>query len=522
MQESNFHRCPFLKGGVFLKHDGKVLGRLHSIESMGLLDGPGNRTIFFLQGCPLRCAYCHNPDTITIKGGQEVSPEDILDIARRYRAYHGEEGGVTFSGGEPMLQGEFLYKSLEILKNDGFNTCVDTSGFGDSKYFSKILPLVDILLLDVKAFDSESFKNISRGNFDTYLKFLNKLEGYGFKGQIWARHVMVPGLTDNEKSMKEFIETIKPISNLVERIEILPYHTTGIKKYEELGIPYSLENTPPMDKDIAKEFEIYANRLFSESLRHERVKKESRRIEKIKELIDREVVSLGDDKSFIKSIRNIPLLQGIDDAHMNEVLKELKLLKLGVDDFVFKSGDHADYMYAVIKGQVKIYYNTIEGREQIFYIYKDGDFVGGLNLLEQKSYLYNAQSLTESEIIAIPRETFNEYILSNPEALQIILKKSFERIRWAEDLIQRLSTSNASMKTAGLLLRLKNSIGIETEEGIKLELSLNREELGSYSGLTRETITRKLGEFKELGYIDLIGNKIIIIKDLEALEDFVF
>lgn len=142
--------------------------------------------------------------------------------------------------------------------------------------------------------------------------------------------------------------------------------------------------------------------------------------------------------------------------------------------------------------------------------------------MEHESYLYNGQALTDCEIISIPREVFEEYILTNPESLKIILKMSFERIRWAEDLIQRLSTSNASMKTAGLLLRLKNSIGVETEEGIKLELSLNREELGNYSGLTRETVTRKLGEFKELGYIDLIGNKIILIKDLEALEDFVF
>ena len=157
-----------IKGEIKLKEKGKLLGRLHSVESMGLLDGPGNRTIFFLQGCPLRCLYCHNPDTITTKGGEEVTPDEILNIARRYRTYHGEEGGVTFSGGEPLLQGEFLYKTLEKLKNDGFNTCVDTSGFGDSKYYSKILPLVDVLLLDVKAFDSESFRKICGGNYEAY------------------------------------------------------------------------------------------------------------------------------------------------------------------------------------------------------------------------------------------------------------------------------------------------------------------------------------------------------------------
>lgn len=505
-----------------MDNKGKVMGRLHSVESMGLLDGPGNRTIFFLQGCPLKCAYCHNPDTISTKGGREVSPDDILDIARRYRAYHGEEGGVTFSGGEPLLQGEFLYKTLEKLRNDGFNTCVDTSGMGDSRYYSKILPLINVFLLDVKAFDHESYKDLCRGDFDNYLKFINSLEGYGFKGQIWARHVMVPGYTDNEESMRAFIRTLEPIKKLVERIEILPYHTAGLSKYEELGLSYRLEGVPEMDKELAKEWEIYANRLFSESLHQERVKKESRRIEKIQEMMDREVVSLGEDKSSIKKITGLSLFQGVDDGDMKEILREIKLLKLSADDYVFKSGDQAYYMYAIVSGQVKIYYNTIEGKEQIFYIYRDGDFVGGLNLLEQRDYKYNGQALVDSEIIAIPKEIFNKYVLTNPTALQIFLRMSFERIRWAEDLIQRLSISNASMKTAGLLLRLKNSIGVETEEGIRLELTLNREELGSYSGLTRETITRKLGEFKELGYIDLVGNKIIIIKDLEALEDFIF
>ena len=128
-------------------------GFLHSIESMGLVDGPGTRTIFFLQGCPLRCAFCHNPDTLKRVGGQEVTPQRILEIASRYRSYYGEEGGVTLSGGEPLLQGEFVYKTLELLKQEGYNTCVDTSGFGNPMYYSKIFPLVDTLILDVKAFD---------------------------------------------------------------------------------------------------------------------------------------------------------------------------------------------------------------------------------------------------------------------------------------------------------------------------------------------------------------------------------
>ncbi|MGO4987464.1 pyruvate formate-lyase-activating protein [Gallicola sp. Sow4_E12] len=500
----------------------KVWGKLHSMESMGLVDGPGNRTLFFLQGCPLRCAYCHNPDAITTSGGKEITPEDILKTARRYRTYHGEEGGITFSGGEPLLQGDFLYEALEKLKNDGFNTCVDTSGIGNPKYYSKIMPLIDVMLLDVKAFDEESFKDICQGDLSVYLKFIRDLEKYGFQGMIWARHVMVPGLTDNKESMEKFVEILEPVKNRVERIEILPYHTAGVKKYEELKIPYRLEGVEPMDKDKAKELEIYTNKYFTESLHKERVEEAKKKQKKAKNILQNERDLKEKDKALIEEIKSLPLLKGISSEKMEEVLKEIHIIKKNTNDYVFQTDDEASYMYLILKGQVKIFYNTIDGKEQIFYIYRDQDFVGGLNLLEHESYLYNGQALTDCEIISIPREVFEEYILTNPESLKIILKMSFERIRWAEDLIQRLSTSNASMKTAGLLLRLKNSIGVETEEGIKLELSLNREELGNYSGLTRETVTRKLGEFKELGYIDLIGNKIILIKDLEALEDFVF
>lgn len=136
-------------------------------------------------------------------------------------------------------------------------------------------------------------------------------------------------------------------------------------------------------------------------------------------------------------------------------------------------------------------------------------------------YRYVGQALTDCKVIAIPKATFDKYFYDSSVILRSVLTKSFERIRWAEELIQRLATSNASMKTAGLLLKLVKRIGVETEEGIRLELSMNREELGNYSGLRRETITRKLGQFKDLGYIDLVGNKVIIIKDLEALEGYV-
>lgn len=497
-------------------------GFLHSMETAGLVDGPGTRTIFFLQGCPLRCAYCHNPDTLKRLGGEEITPQRVLEIASRYKSYYGEEGGVTFSGGEPLLQGEFVYKSLELLNQKGYNTCVDTSGFGNPQYYSKIFPLVDTLILDVKAFDSESFEEITAiTGFDTYLNFIANLDRYGFRGQVWVRHVMVPGYTDNEQSMKEFIEIIKPINHRVDRIEILPYHTSGVKKYEELGISYRLEGVEPMDKDRAKELEIYANKMFAENLSDERKAKEIKKQEKFMLLKDREVASEVEKTEIISSLRELPLLNDIDDADVEDVLSEVILSNIKAGDYIFKTGDSPEFMYLIYKGQMKIFFNSIDGEEQIFYIYRDGDFVGGLNLLVEQPYQYIGEALSDCKVVAIPKTIFDKYFYDSPVVLRSVLVKSFERIRWAEDLIQRLSTSNASMKTAGLLLKLVKRIGVKTDDGIKLELSMNREELGNYSGLRRETITRKLGEFKELGYIELVGNKVIMVKDLEALESYV-
>lgn len=497
-------------------------GFLHSIETMGLVDGPGTRTIFFLQGCPLRCAYCHNPDTIKSVGGEEITPPRVLEIAKRYRPYYGEEGGVTFSGGEPLLQGNFIYKSLELLKQEGYNTCIDTSGFGNPKYYSKVFPLVDTLLLDVKAFDRESFRELTTiDGFDMYLQFINGLEHYGFMGQIWVRHVMVPGYTDNEQSMEKFINIIKPIRHRVDRIEILPYHTSGIEKYHEIGIPYRLEGVEPMDKERAKELEVYANKRFAESLQQERKESDKKKQEKFKLLKEREVASEKEKKEMLASLRQLPLLNDVDDKDVNHVLDEIILSNIKVGDYIFKTGDSPEFMYLIYEGQMKIFFNSIDGEEQIFYIYRDGDFVGGLNLLVESPYQYIGEALTDCKVVAIPKQTFDKYFYDSPVVLRSILVKSFERIRWAENLIQRLATSNASMKTAGLLIKLANRIGVKTEDGIKLELSMNREELGNYSGLKRETITRKLGEFRELGYIEMVGNKVIIIKDLEALEGYV-
>ena len=177
-------------------------------------------------------------------------------------------------------------------------------------------------------------------------------------------------------------------------------------------------------------------------------------------------------------------------------------------------------MYVILDGEAKIYYNTLEGKEQIYYIYKKGDFIGGHNLLSGEDYLYNAQAISKVTVLSISKEIFDKYMLDNPKVLRKILAKSFERIRHAENLVLRLSTTNTSLKVAALLLKLIERQNLEYEDNIELNLSLTREELGNYSGLTRETVTRKLSEFKELGYIDIIGNKTIVIKDMEMLKNY--
>lgn len=276
-----------------------------------------------------------------------------------------------------------------------------------------------------------------------------------------------------------------------------------------------------MDKERAKELEIYADKLFADSLRQERKKERENNVDKFKILKDREVISKIEKAEMFSSLRELPLLREVADEDVDAVLSEVILSNIKAGDYIFRTGDAPDLMYLIYQGQMKIFYNTIDGEEQIFYIYRDGDFVGGLNLLVQAPYRYVGQALTDCKVVAIPKSTFDKYFYDSSVILRSVLTKSFERIRWAEELIQRLATSNASMKTAGLLLKLVKRIGVETEEGIRLELSMNREELGNYSGLRRETITRKLGEFKELAYIELVGNKVIIVKDLEALEGYV-
>lgn len=227
-------------------------GYLNSIETLGLVDGEGIRIVIFLQGCPLRCLFCHNPETWT-NDGKEVTSKEIVDIVRKYRSFIEEGGGVTFSGGEPLNQSEFLLETLELCKKAGINTCIDTSGTGYKKeYIDDILKYTDLVILDIKAIEKEGYKKITGKSMDDFNYFKEKLKESNTK--LWLRQVIVPGINDTEEYILNFKKYIKDFDN-VAKVELLPYHTLGISKYEKLGIKYRLDGVPDMDRTRLKELQ---------------------------------------------------------------------------------------------------------------------------------------------------------------------------------------------------------------------------------------------------------------------------
>lgn len=220
--------------------------------------------------------------------------------------------------------------------------------------------------------------------------------------------------------------------------------------------------------------------------------------------------------------KTIPLLAGLSEEDYAKILSGIRFFRLKKGEIVFRTGDAADQFYIVCEGRMKIFVDTPEGREQILYIYNPGDFVGGLNVLKDHRYLYIGQALEDCLIATMDEHVFNRYALNNPTILKRILEKSYDRIRWSEDLISRLTSSNAEMKVAALLLRLVDDFGREVDDGILLELTINREEMGSYAGVTRETMTRKLIEFRDRGYLQTPDARTILIKDPKALRRYVF
>ncbi len=250
---------------------------ISSLESLGTLDGPGIRTVFFLQGCPLRCAYCHNPETQAISyldapeeerhhycpAHSDDGPagwmdyEKLLSIAKRYRPYYGQRGGLTFSGGECLVQAKVLIKWFPKLKAEGFDLCLDTSGYGCSEaQILELLPYVDHVILDLKAVDDESYRSLCRVPIKGLLRFIDLLAHSGqYHGDVILRHVAVPGITDDLDDIPLLVDLARPLGDRVVSLDVLPYHAHGVPKYEALGLEYRLKNVPEMDPDLAKVYE---------------------------------------------------------------------------------------------------------------------------------------------------------------------------------------------------------------------------------------------------------------------------
>lgn len=228
-----------------------TVGYVHSMESMGLVDGPGIRTVVFFQGCALRCQFCHNPDTWEFGVGEETDAAALVKKITRFKPYFKETGGVTFSGGEPLMQPDFLKECLKLCKEEGIHTCIDTAGFGLGDY-DEILEYTDLVLLDIKQVTPEAYQQMTKQSMDRFYEFVHALREHETK--IWIRHVVIPGITDSNEHMETLQSMVSDIPN-VEKTELLPYHLLGCNKYQVMGIPYLLEGTPAMDKDATKEMQ---------------------------------------------------------------------------------------------------------------------------------------------------------------------------------------------------------------------------------------------------------------------------
>lgn len=232
-----------------------MYGIVHSRESFGTVDGPGVRYVIFLGGCPLRCLYCHNPDTWTADGCERVEASEIIAEYKKNKAFY-RNGGLTVTGGEPLLQIDFLTELFNLAKKEGIHTCIDTSGAvfdrqntEKTEKLGKLLDLTDLIMLDIKHIDSEKHKELTGSGNENILDFAHFLNERG--KNIWIRHVLVEGYTDNEAdlyALGEFIGTLR----CVKALDVLPYHTLGVAKYDALGIDYPLRGIEPCSKEKAK------------------------------------------------------------------------------------------------------------------------------------------------------------------------------------------------------------------------------------------------------------------------------
>lgn len=231
------------------KNDTKYYAKVHSLESFGTLDGPGIRFVIFLQGCSLKCKYCHNRDTWDINSGEYKSLDDIFEKILRYKNYI-KNGGVTCTGGEPLLQYEFLIELFKKLKKQSIHTCIDTSGMVSLTYkIKELIDLTDLFLMDIKHINPQKCKDLVGFSNEKELEFIKYLSDNG--KPMWIRQVLIPGFTDDKQdllSLKDFISSLKT----VQKIEFLPYHTMGKYKWNNLGLNYELDNIRDANSDDVK------------------------------------------------------------------------------------------------------------------------------------------------------------------------------------------------------------------------------------------------------------------------------
>ena len=238
----------------------EIKGRIHSVESFGSADGPGVRYIVFLKGCNMRCQYCHNPDTWAKDGGELMTPEEVLKKALRYKTYWKEKGGITVSGGEALLQIDFVTELFRLAKEKGVNTCLDTSGNPFSleepfkSKFDELMKYTDLFMLDIKHIDDAAHRKLTGQTNQNILEMAAYLSDHG--KAMWIRHVLVPGLTDDEEGLRRTADFIASLKT-VQRVEVLPYHTLGLFKWQKLGIPYPLPDAvPPTAEQVRRAEEL--------------------------------------------------------------------------------------------------------------------------------------------------------------------------------------------------------------------------------------------------------------------------
>lgn len=227
----------------------QIKGYINSIQSLGALDGPGIRFAVFLQGCNLRCGCCHNPDTWDLKGGTEYTPLEIVQKAERFREYFGKEGGITFSGGEPLLQADFVREVFSFCKEKGINTCLDTSGSILNDKVKKLLSVTDRVLLDIKYTDEQSYKDYVGCSLEGVLNFLDYLDQN--KIPVTLRQVIIPTLNDNEDNILR-LKDIAESHKCVDKIELLPFKKICQVKYDKMGIPFPFAHLPEPKRDKIK------------------------------------------------------------------------------------------------------------------------------------------------------------------------------------------------------------------------------------------------------------------------------